>query len=167
MNALVSIARHGSLAVVSIDSPPVNAISARVRAGLLETFTALATDSAVQGVLIACKGRTFCAGADISEFGAVPPPTFREVFAAIEALSRPVLAAVHGTALGAGVELALACHYRCAVPEAKLGLPELTLGLIPGAGGTQRLPRLVGAKAALEMIFSAAPISGEAACKMG
>ncbi len=167
MSALVSIARHGSLAVVFIDSPPVNAISAKVRAGLLEVFTSLAADSAVQGVLIACKGRTFCAGADINEFGAVPPPTFRELFAAIESFSRPVLAAIHGTALGAGVELALACHYRCAAPEAKLGLPELTLGLIPGAGGTQRLPRLVGAKAALEMIFSAAPISGEAARKLG
>ena len=167
MNALVSIERRGSLAVVSIDNPPVNAISAKVRAGLLEAFTTLAADAAVQGVLIACKGRTFCAGADIAEFGAVPPPTFREVFEAIEGFSRPVLAAVHGTALGAGVELALACHYRCAAPEARLGLPELTLGLIPGAGGTQRLPRLVGAKAALEMIFSAAPVSARAARDMG
>jgi 3-hydroxyacyl-CoA dehydrogenase len=118
-------------------------------------------------VLIVCRGRTFAAGADISEFGNVPPPGFREVFAAIEGFPRPVVAAVHGTALGAGVELALACHYRCAVRDAKLGLPELTLGLIPGAGGTQRLPRLVGAKAALEMIFSAAPVTAEAAQGMG
>ena len=167
MNAVVSIERRGAIAVVNIDNPPVNAISAKVRAGLLEAFTTLATDARVQGALIACKGRTFCAGADIAEFGAVPPPTFREIFAAIEGFPHPVLAAIHGTALGAGVELALACHYRCAVREAKLGLPELTLGLIPGAGGTQRLPRLVGAKAALELIMSAAPVGAEAARNMG
>src|SRR5262245_3506511 len=163
MNTVVFTERRGALAVVSIDNPPVNAISARVRAGLLDAFKTLATDAGAQGVLIACRGRTFCAGADISEFGAVPPPTFRDLFAAIEGFPRPVLAAVHGTALGAGVELALACHYRCASPDAKLGLPELTLGLIPGAGGTQRLPRLVGAKAALEMIFGAAPVTAETA----
>jgi len=167
MNTVVSTERLRALAVVTVDTPPVNAISAKVRAGLLDAFTALAADAGVQGVLLACKGRTFCAGADISEFGAVPPPTFRDLFAAIEGFPHPVLAAVHGTALGAGVELALACHYRCAVPDAKLGLPELTLGLIPGAGGTQRLPRLVGAKAALEMIFSAASVAAETARNMG
>ena len=167
MNPVVSVERRGSLAVASIDNPPVNALSAAVRAGLLEAFASLTGDSGVQGVLIICRGRTFAAGADISEFGNVPPPGFREVFAAIEGFPRPVVAAVHGTALGAGVELALACHYRCAVRDAKMGLPELTLGLIPGAGGTQRLPRLIGAKAALEVIFSAAPVTAEAAHSMG
>jgi 3-hydroxyacyl-CoA dehydrogenase len=167
MSSVVSVERRASLAVVTIDNPPVNALSARVRAALLESITALSADREVRGLLIACQGRTFAAGADISEFGAVPPPTFREVFAAIESCSRPVLVALHGTALGAGVELALACHYRCATRDARLGLPELTLGLIPGAGGTQRLPRLVGARAALEMIFSAAPVGATAALSMG
>src|SRR4029450_7781457 len=114
MNRAVSTERRAPPAAVTVDTPPVNAISAKVRAGLLDAFTALAADAGVQGVLLACKGRTFCAGADISEFGAVPPPTFRDLFGAIEGFSHPVLAAVHGTALGAGVELALACHYRCA-----------------------------------------------------
>src|SRR5882672_79049 len=163
----VSVERRAALAFVTVDSPPVNALSARVRAGLLEAFAQLVADRDLRGALIACRGRTFAAGADISEFGAVPPPTFREVFAAIEGFPHPVVVALHGTALGAGVELALACHYRCALRDAKLGLPELTLGLIPGAGGTQRLPRLVGAKAALDMIFSAAPVSAEAAKGLG
>jgi 3-hydroxyacyl-CoA dehydrogenase len=167
MNSIVSVERRAALALVTIDNPPVNALSARVRAGLLETFAGLTADPGVQGVLIACRGRTFAAGADISEFGAVPLPTFRELFATIESFPRPVLVALHGTALGAGVELALACHYRCANRDARLGLPELTLGLIPGAGGTQRLPRLVGAKAALEMILGAAPIGAGAALELG
>jgi 3-hydroxyacyl-CoA dehydrogenase len=129
--------------------------------------TALADDEA-KVIVIACAGRTFSAGADISEFGApMSEPTLQSVFAAIEASRKPVVAALHGTALGGGLELALACHYRVAAADAKLGLPEITLGVIPGAGGTQRLPRIIGAIPALDMIVSGAPVDAATAQRLG
>jgi len=167
MGDVVRLSRKGALALVAIDSPPVNAMSQEMRKGLLDVFTQLKSDAAVKAVLIHCAGRTFVSGADLREFDTgVGEPGYHQVFGVIENFDRPVIAALHGTAMGAGVEIALACHYRCASPDAKLGLPEVTLGIIPGAGGTQRLPRLIGAKAAVEMILNAAPISASKAKEM-
>jgi len=168
MAEVVRLSRKGALALVEVDSPPVNAMSQEMRKGLLDCFAALTKDATVKAVLIHCAGRTFVSGADLREFDTgVGEPGYHQVFGVIENFDRPVIAALHGTAMGAGVEIALACHYRCAVPEAKLGLPEITLGIIPGAGGTQRLPRLMGAKPAAEMILSAAPIGAEKAKELG
>jgi 3-hydroxyacyl-CoA dehydrogenase len=168
MAEVVRLSRKGALALVEIDSPPVNAMSQEMRKGLLDALTALQNDAAVKAVLIHCAGRTFISGADLREFDSgVGEPGYHQVFGLIENFNRPVIAALHGTAMGAGVEIALACHYRCASPDAKLGLPEVTLGIIPGAGGTQRLPRLIGAKAAVEMILNAAPIAAGKAKEMG
>jgi 3-hydroxyacyl-CoA dehydrogenase len=164
----VSLDIDGGIAVVTVDSPPVNALSQVVRAGLVKAFEAARRDPAVEAVVLVCAGKTFIAGADITEFGKPPQaPSLAEVQAAIEAMDRPVTAAIHGTALGGGLELALACHFRVAVPSAKLGLPEVKLGLLPGGGGTQRLPRLVGAARALEMILSGTPIGAAAARAAG
>ncbi|WP_188851579.1 3-hydroxyacyl-CoA dehydrogenase NAD-binding domain-containing protein [Aureimonas glaciei] len=164
----VSLDIDGGIAVVTVDSPPVNALSQVVRAGLVNAFEAARRDPAVEAVVLVCAGKTFIAGADITEFGKPPQaPSLAEVQAAIEAMDRPVTAAIHGTALGGGLELALACHFRVAVPSAKLGLPEVKLGLLPGGGGTQRLPRLVGAARALEMILSGTPIGAAAAKAAG
>jgi len=164
----ISVRREDALAIVTVDNPPVNAMSASVRAGLLAAIETLGRDPAVEALLIVCAGRTFIAGADIREFdtGLIEPPA-RQVLNAVERCPRPVIAALHGTALGAGAELALACHYRCAVPAAKIGLPELTLGMIPGAGGTQRMPRLIGARRALDLILDATPMGAEEAHRIG
>lgn len=168
---VVTMAKNGAIAVVTIDNPPVNVLSTAVRQGLLNAFTALASDDSVTAVVFACAGRTFVAGADISEFGtdtelfAEADPN--EVHAAIESLDKPVVAALHGTILGGGLEVALACHYRIATPMARLGLPEVTLGLLPGGGGTQRLPRLIGAAAALDMMLSGTPVTAEVALEKG
>lgn len=164
----VSYQRIRSVGFLLIDYPPVNVLGAAVRAGLKRALeTALADDEA-KVIVIACAGRTFSAGADISEFGApMSEPTLQSVFAAIEASRKPIVAALHGTALGGGLELALACHYRVAAMDAKLGLPEITLGVIPGAGGTQRLPRIIGAIAALDMMVSGAPVDATTAQRLG
>jgi 3-hydroxyacyl-CoA dehydrogenase len=168
VNEFVSVERRGAVAVITVDNPPVNAMSAAMRKGLLDAFTNLQKDTSLGAVVLAATGRTFVAGADLKEFDTgVEPPAYYDVFALIENFPKPVVVALHGTALGAGVEVALACHYRCANKEAKLGLPELTLGIIPGAGGTQRLPRLIGAKAAAEIILGTAPIGAEQAQKLG
>jgi 3-hydroxyacyl-CoA dehydrogenase len=168
MTDVVSLRRAGRVAVLTIDNPPVNAMSASVRRGLLDRVRELRNDEAARAIVVLCAGRTFIAGADLKEFDTgVGEPSYRELFATVEQFPRPVIAALHGTALGAGAEFALACHYRCAVPDAKLGLPELTLGLIPGAGGTQRLPHLVGARQALEVILSATPVGAADAKAMG
>lgn len=162
---VVTLTRTGSIAVVTIDRPPVNALSAEVRRGLLDAFKEVAGDSSVAGAVLACAGRTFVAGAEISEFGteAFCEADPNDVHAAIEELNIPVVCALHGTTLGGGMELALACHYRLAAPTAKLGLPEVTLGLLPGGGGTQRLPRLIGAADALDMTLSGTPVSAQTA----
>lgn len=150
---VVRTEHHGSIAVIVIDNPPINASSQAVRAGLLDAVVAAEDDPDIAGIVIACAGKTFVAGADISEFDRPPqPPLLRDVVNRIEASSMPVVAALHGTALGGGFELALGCHYRVIDPNGAVGLPETTLGLIPGAGGTQRLPRLAGDAAALDLI---------------
>jgi 3-hydroxyacyl-CoA dehydrogenase len=166
---VVTVTRNGAIAVVTIDRPPVNALAAPVRRGLLDAFNALGSDSSVAGVVLACAGRTFIAGAEISEFGtdAFDESDPNDVHAAIEGLDKPVVCALHGTTLGGGMELALACHYRIATPTARLGLPEVTLGLLPGGGGTQRLARLIGAANALDMMLSGAPITAQIALKEG
>lgn len=168
MGAIVSVRHEGQVAVIVIDSPPVNAMSQPMRSELLDAFTSLSTNAKVGAVLLTCTGRTFISGADLKEFDTgVGEPGYHELFGVIENFQRPVVAALFGTAMGAGVEIALACHYRVAAVDAKLGLPEVTLGIIPGAGGTQRLPRLIGAKAALDMILSAAPIGAAKAHELG
>jgi 3-hydroxyacyl-CoA dehydrogenase len=168
INAVTDLAREGDIAVLTINSPPVNALSALVRAGIQDGMRQAVADPAVKAVLLICSGRTFIAGADIAEFGKPPKgPSFQEAQDAIENSPKPVIAAIHGTALGGGLETALVCHYRVAVPSAKLGLPEIKLGLIPGAGGTQRLPRLIGPEKALEAILSGTPFGAQQAHQWG
>ncbi|TIP00009.1 MAG: 3-hydroxyacyl-CoA dehydrogenase [Mesorhizobium sp.] len=164
MSSSVSVTNDNGVAVVTIDNPPVNALSFHVRKPLYEALTALRDDPAAKAIVIACAGRTFVAGADITEFGKpVQQPKLRAIIALLEIIAKPTVAAIHGTALGGGLELALGCHFRVAEKSAKLGLPEVKLGLLPGGGGTVRLPRLVGAAKALAMIVSGTPISaGEA-----
>jgi 3-hydroxyacyl-CoA dehydrogenase len=166
-NSAVSYQLQDQLGIIRIDNPPVNALSQLVRAGLMDALEQAATDSSM-ALLILCQGRTFIAGADISEFGKPPlPPHLPDVISAIEHFSKPVVAALHGNALGGGLEVALAAHYRCALPATKLGLPEVKLGLLPGAGGTQRLPRLIGVEAALDMMTEGSPISASKASELG
>ncbi len=142
MSRVATFSAESGVGIVAIDSPPVNALGINVRRGLNEGFEQFAADDAVESIVLICGGRTFFAGADISEFGkAQEGPGLQAVFDLIEDGSKPVIAAIHGTALGGGYELALICHYRIAVPSAMVGLPEVNLGLLPGAGGTQRLPR--------------------------
>jgi 3-hydroxyacyl-CoA dehydrogenase len=167
-NAVVQREQRGDILLVTIDNPPVNALGADVRAGLLAAIEAADADPAVAAVLIAGSGRTFIGGADIREFGKPPlPPALPDVCNRIEACTKPVVAAIHGAALGGGLEVALAAHYRIALPAAKLGLPEVQLGLLPGAGGTQRTPRLVGAAAALDMMLSGRHVSAAEAHTLG
>jgi len=153
-----------NVAVVTVDNPPVNAISAAVRQGLVDAIQKAGADENVEAVVLICAGRTFMAGADVREFGKPPvDPTLPAVITAIENSDKPVVAAIHGQALGGGFEIALGCHYRVAVRDAKVGLPEVNLGLIPGAGGTQRLPRLIETEEALKIITSGKPVgAGEA-----
>ncbi|QKS00320.1 3-hydroxyacyl-CoA dehydrogenase [Sphingomonas sp. CL5.1] len=156
------------IGIIMIDSPPVNALGFKTRVALDEGFRKFAADDSVQAIVLICGGRTFFAGADISEFGKPPQgPGLHEVFNIIENGAKPVVAAIHGTALGGGYELALICHYRIAVPSAKVGLPEVNLGLLPGAGGTQRLPRIVGVEKALEIVTTGAPVPARKALDMG
>ncbi len=157
--SIISTRKDGNVLVVTSNNPPVNALGAAVRQGLAAAIEEASNDAAVEAVVIRCEGRTFFAGADITEFGKPPVlPGLPDVITAIEASDKPVVAAIHGTALGGGLEVALGCHYRVAVPSAKLGLPEVKLGLLPGAGGTQRLPRVVGVADALNMIIKGDPI---------
>jgi 3-hydroxyacyl-CoA dehydrogenase len=159
---------EGDVLVVTSDNPPVNALGHAVRAGLADAIASAAKRDDVRAVVIRCEGRTFFAGADITEFGKPPqPPSLPWVIDAIEALPKPVVAAIHGTALGGGLEIALGCHYRIAVPSARLGLPEVKLGILPGAGGTQRLPRVIGAPEALRMIVTGDPIGAQRALELG
>jgi 3-hydroxyacyl-CoA dehydrogenase len=158
----------GDIGIITIDYPPVNALSVHTRVALDEGFRKFAADGAVKAVVLICAGRTFIAGADISEFGKPREgPNLLELFDLIETGTKPVVAAIHGTALGGGYEFALVCHYRIAVPSAKVGLPEVALGLLPGGGGTQRLPRIVGIPAALELIGGGAPVSAAKALELG
>src|SRR3989454_580397 len=160
----VDLDRRGRIAVLTINNPPVNALSQHVRQGLRAGLTGAIADATVGAIVITCAGRTFIAGADITEFGKPPrEPGLHEVLDLIEGSPKPVVAAVHGSALGGGLEVALACHYRVGVRTARFGLPEVRLGLLPGAGGTQRLPRVVGVEKALQMIVSGEPIGADEA----
>jgi 3-hydroxyacyl-CoA dehydrogenase len=168
INRVVDLSVEGDVAVVTLDSPPVNALSADLRAGLAEAVAKANADPAVKAIALICAGRTFIAGADITEFGKPPrEPSLPDMADGIEASAKPVVAAIHGTALGGGLETALACHGRVADTKAKLGLPEVKLGLLPGAGGTQRLPRLIGVEKALGMITSGDQIGAAEALKLG
>ena len=160
--------RDGAVAVIIVDNPPVNALKYEVRAGMLENFTQAATDKSVEAIVLTGAGRTFMAGADITEFGKpMKAPGLSEVIAAIEKIQKPMIAAVHGTPLGGGLEVTLGCHFRVAAPGTRLGLPEIKLGIIPGAGGTQLLPRLVGVEKGLAMILSGDPIPAKEALAAG
>lgn len=168
---LNDVARYeldGDIAVVTINSPPVNALSAAVRHGIAAGIDRALADPQARAIVLICEGRTFFAGADITEFGKPPvSPSLYEVQDMIEAATKPVVVAIHGTAFGGGLEVALVGHYRVAVPSAKLGLPEVKLGLLPGAGGTQRLPRVVGAEKALAMVTSGEPVTAAEAQATG
>jgi len=166
--AEVRLERAGDIAVIAIDNPPVNALSHAVRSALAARIDEAMADAAVKAAVIACAGRTFVAGADINELGKPrQPPLTVDIAAQLDGCAKPVVAAIHGTALGGGLELALACHWRVAAPDARLGLPEVRLGIIPGGGGTQRLPRAIGAKVALDMITGGEMIGAPAALEAG
>src|SRR5262245_15386870 len=167
VNGSVDLARDNDVAIITIENPPVNALKHDVRAGLIEALKQV-KDPAIKAVVLTGAGRAFSAGADISEFGKpLNPPGLHEVIAAIEAMPKPVVAAIHGTALGGGLELALGCHYRVANRGARVGLPEIKLGILPGAGGTQRLPRLIGPEKGLEAIVSGDMIAADRALALG
>ncbi|NVI06842.1 3-hydroxyacyl-CoA dehydrogenase NAD-binding domain-containing protein [Paraburkholderia youngii] len=164
----VTCERRGKIFLVTIDNPPVNALNAAVRRGLMEAIDKAESDDQVEAVMLIGAGRNFIGGADIREFGKPPlPPSLPDVCNRIESCSKPVVAAIHGAALGGGLEVALAAHYRLAVAGAKLGLPEVELGLLPGAGGTQRTPRLIGARAALDLILSGRRVDAKEARDLG
>ena len=168
MNDVVSYELDGEVAVITVNNPPVNALSHAVRSGITEGVQKAAADDAVKAVALVCDGRTFIAGADITEFGKPPKdPHLRQQHEVQEDCPKPLVAGIFGTALGGGLETALACHYRVAVPSAKVGLPEVKLGILPGAGGTQRLPRLVGVEKAIQMICSGDPIGAQEALELG
>ncbi len=166
--SVVQLEQHGDIAVIVIDAPPVNTITAAVRSGLDQALTGLAALQGVRGVLLRCEGSTFCSGADIGEFNGPPKEEeYRALFHRLEQLPVPVLALMHGTALGGGLEMSLACHYRAAVPSARFGLPEVTLGIIPGGGGTQRMPRLIGVEQTLELVLNARPVDAATGLRLG
>ncbi|OHV78656.1 3-hydroxyacyl-CoA dehydrogenase NAD-binding domain-containing protein [Ensifer sp. LCM 4579] len=164
----VTIGRENAIAVVTVENPPVNALSQALRQALVNAVAELDADAAVKAVVLICAGRTFIAGADVSEFGKPPqPPHLPDVVASIESAKKPWVAAIHGSALGGGLEVALGCAWRVAVPSASLGLPEVKLGIIPGAGGTIRLPRLIGPAAAVDLVTSGSPVSAKKARELG
>jgi 3-hydroxyacyl-CoA dehydrogenase len=168
INDVADFSKDGEIGIITLNSPPVNALSAKVRDGLHGGFAAAIADKDVKAIVLICEGRTFIAGADISEFGgAMKGASLFEVQDMMESSPKPVVAAIHGTALGGGLEVALCAHYRVAVPSAKCGLPEVNLGLLPGAGGTQRLPRIVGAPKALEMVTSGQHVPAKQCLEMG
>lgn len=164
----VTLAKDGNVAVILIDNPPVNAIAHAVRIGLMDALYQANEDTSVRAIVIACAGDTFSAGADVREFDALPrPPALSDVANAIEMSAKPVVTAIHGAALGGGFEFALAAHARIADRDARFGLPEVKLGLVPGGGGTQRLPRLVGMSAAVDLVTSGREISAAEAQSNG
>ncbi|MGZ5923839.1 MAG: 3-hydroxyacyl-CoA dehydrogenase NAD-binding domain-containing protein [Rhizomicrobium sp.] len=168
INQVTDFSKEGEIGVITLNSPPVNALSAAVRDGLHDGFKAAIADPDVKAIVLICEGRTFIAGADISEFGgAQKGASLFDVQAMMEDSPKPVVAAIHGTALGGGLEVALCAHYRVAVPSARCGLPEVNLGLLPGAGGTQRLPRIAGVEKALEMVTSGQHVPAKECLAMG
>jgi 3-hydroxyacyl-CoA dehydrogenase len=168
MSNVVTFEKRGPVGLIVVDNPPVNALSQAVRQGLVDSVDKALADAEVKSIVLWCKGRTFIAGADITEFGKpLQPPDLGTLMARFDGSDKPIVAAIHGTALGGGLEVALACNYRVATRDAKCGLPEVKLGILPGAGGTQRLPRVVGFPKALEMIVSGDPITAPAAKDIG
>ncbi|EGL84116.1 Enoyl-CoA hydratase/isomerase [Caldalkalibacillus thermarum TA2.A1] len=171
----LSLSRQDRVAVVTLNRPPANALSPELLQELDRVLTEIEQDSSLKVVVVHGEGRFFAAGADIKGFTAISSAEEAErlaregqqIFNRMEAFPKPVIAAIHGAALGGGLELALACHIRLATPDAKLGLPELNLGIIPGFAGTQRLPRIVGKGKSLEMILTSQPVSGEEAETLG
>jgi len=168
INDVIDLTRDEDIAVVTVNSPPVNALSANVRVGLYQAFSEASADPSAAAIVLFCEGRTFIAGADISEFGKpITGPSIRDIQEQLEGAPKPVIVAIHGTALGGGLEVALAAHYRVATQSAKAGLPEVNIGLVPGAGGTQRLPRIVGIQTALDLVTSGRHVPAEEALRMG
>src|SRR5438046_3393931 len=166
---LIRFENENGIGVITVDNPPVNALSPGVPEGIVAAVDKGNADPAVKAMVLIGAGRSFIAGADIRQFGKGPstPPTGRRSYDVLDESAKPVVAAIHGYALGGGLEMALACHYRIAVPSAKVGLPEVQIGILPGAGGTQRLPRLVGPKAAMELITSGRHVPAEEAHNLG
>ena len=168
MNSGDPVFRDGDVAVFTFDNPPVNALSHPVRAALLAAIEALDAEPGVRAIVLAGAGRNFIAGADVREFDRPPlAPLLPAVLSRLEACGKPVVAALHGATLGGGAETALACHYRCAAGDLQLGFPEVNLGLLPGAGGTVRLPRLADWQAAFELMTSGKPIGIDASIELG
>ncbi len=168
MSSTVSFTAQGSVGLITINNPPVNALGQSVRQGLKDAFECGLADDAIKALVLICEGRTFIAGADIREFGKpLAAPDLNQLLEQMENSSKPVVAAIHGTALGGGLEVALGCHYRVAVASARVGLPEVHLGLLPGAGGTQRLPRLIGVEPALDMIVQGNHVAAARALSLG
>ncbi len=166
--SVITTERHGDVLVIVSNNPPVNALGAEVRVGVTKALDEAEGDTSIKALVLACDGRTFFAGADITEFGKPPVmPQLPEVVDRMASFAKPIVAAIHGTALGGGCEMTLGCHYRIAVPSAKIGTPEVKLGLLPGAGGTQRLPRVAGVPLALEMTAKGDPISATRAKEAG
>ncbi|MDP9084868.1 MAG: 3-hydroxyacyl-CoA dehydrogenase NAD-binding domain-containing protein [Pseudomonadota bacterium] len=166
--ASVRLTRHGSIGVLTLDHPPVNAVDASLRAGLISGLRQAASDEHIAALVLVGAGKTFIAGADLTELSTgIGSPSYGETLAEIEASRKSVTAVLHGPCLGAGLEIALACHYRLALPDAKIGLPEVTLGIVPGAGATQRLPRLIGPLPALDLLLSGASIDSARALELG
>ena len=164
----VMLEQHGAIAVITIANPPLNTLSHSVRLGLDRVLTQVMADSEIKGAVLCGEGRAFCAGADVREFDQAPQaPSLPDIIRLIEACPKPVVALIHGVAFGGGLELALGCHYRLAGSEARLALPEVKLGLIPGAGGTQRLPRLVGIDVAIDLVTSGRPVAADEAVALG
>src|SRR5215831_11735945 len=171
---LVELTRDHEIAIITINNPPVNALSPAVAQGIADAINQVSSDDSIKAIVLIGGGRTFIAGADIKEFGKITSggdrkrgPGLNEILNRIEACSKPVVAAIHGTSLGGGLETAMACHYRVGVPSAQVGQPEVKLGIIPGAGGTQRLPRLAGVAAAVEMCAQGDPVAAREAFKLG
>lgn len=165
---MVDLTVEDGVAILTVDNPPVNALSSGVRAGLSDGVAQAAADDNVTAIVLICAGRTFIAGADITEFGGkATGPSLHEALEAMENCSKPIVAAIHGTVLGGGLETALVCHYRVSDAKARFGLPEVKLGLLPGAGGTQRLPRVVGVEKALQMVTSGDQIGADEALASG
>src|SRR5277367_674586 len=165
----VSLERQGDIGVITVNYPPVNALGPGVAEGIKDCLARGNTDPAIKGMILIGAGRSFIAGADIRGFGTNRPrlPLGQRVYDVLDASAKPVLAAIHGYALGGGLEIAMACHYRLALPSAKVGLPEVLIGILPGGGGTQRLPRLIGPKAALDMIVTGRHVPAPEARKLG
>src|SRR5436309_668131 len=173
MSPLVSLSKEGDIGIITIDNPPVNALSPGVPEGIGASIDTAQSDPSVKGIVLIGAGRTFIAGADIKEFGKITSgergrdPGLNPFLLKIEGCAKPVICALHGTAFGGGLEVAMACHYRVAAPSAQVGQPEVKLGIIPGAGGTQRLPRLAGVAKAVEMCAGGSPVRAEEALRCG